>query len=59
MALFQRAKSASTMRNTEPVYTSSTGYIDELVEHYKTRLLTEVNLEQITSLEYSGETDQD
>lgn len=50
MALFQRAKSASTMRKTEPVYTSSTGYIDELVEHYKTRLLTEVNLEQITSL---------
>nr|WP_239984559.1 CpaF family protein [Lentibacillus sediminis] len=29
---------------------SNSGYLDELVEHYKTRLLTEVNLDQITSL---------
>jgi pilus assembly protein CpaF len=33
---------------------SSNPYIEELVEHYKTRLLTETNLEELTSL-HAGE----
>lgn len=51
MALFQRIPKENASRNSDNNYVTSTGYIDELVEHYKTRLLTEVNLEQITSLE--------
>nr|WP_244535673.1 CpaF family protein [Lentibacillus halodurans] len=34
-------------------FVSNSGYLDELVEHYKSRLLTEVNLDQITSLDDS------
>lgn len=50
MALFQKNN-----RNNHDVqqkeFNVNNTYIDELVEHYKTRLLTEVNLEQITTLE--------
>ena len=50
MSLFQRNAKEKITEETESGFISTSGYIDELVEHYKTRLLTEVNLEQITSL---------
>jgi pilus assembly protein CpaF len=57
MSLFQRSQD----RKPENDYSyegrktsSANPYIDELVEHYKARLLTETNLEELTSLQ-SGE----
>jgi pilus assembly protein CpaF len=57
MSLFQR----NQVKKPEKDYnyegsskSSSNPYIDELVEHYKARLLTETNLEELTSLQ-SGE----
>jgi pilus assembly protein CpaF len=57
MSLFQR----NQFKKPEKDYnyegnnkSSSNPYIDELVEHYKARLLTETNLEELTSLQ-SGE----
>ncbi|MEC5424947.1 CpaF family protein [Virgibacillus sp. C22-A2] len=55
MALFQRNTPKNTHRTNDERYISTSSYIDELVEHYKSRLLTEVNLELITSL---SETDK-
>lgn len=50
MALFQRNnREKRDFLDTD--FDVNTTYIDELVEHYKTRLLTEVNLEQITILD--------
>jgi pilus assembly protein CpaF len=53
MSLFQR----NTKVVDRDLYKSDTvvnnSYIDELVEHYKSRLLTEINLDQITSLQES------
>lgn len=53
MALFQRTQRESNMKAAESSFIAGTSYIDELVEHYKTRLLTEVNIEQITTLSQS------
>ncbi|GAA0588740.1 CpaF family protein [Virgibacillus siamensis] len=50
MSLFQRNSTNKTDNDIDTSFVSNNGYIDELVEHYKSRLLTEVNLEQITSL---------
>ncbi|WP_010098607.1 ATPase, T2SS/T4P/T4SS family [Ornithinibacillus scapharcae] len=49
MALFQRKNSDIKESYSSGLRIENT-YIDNLVEHYKTRLLTEVNLDQITSL---------
>jgi pilus assembly protein CpaF len=50
LALFQKNnKEKKDYYETE--YNVNNTYIDDLVEHYKSRLLTEVNLEQITTLE--------
>ncbi|MUV39184.1 hypothetical protein JNUCC1_03057 [Lentibacillus sp. JNUCC-1] len=49
MALFQRQSRQSQAERDQDFKINNT-YIDNLVEHYKSRLLTEVNLEQITSL---------
>jgi pilus assembly protein CpaF len=49
MALFQRNNRLKP-DNIQTDYTIANSYIDDLVEHYKTRLLTEINLEQITTL---------
>ncbi|MGR3762504.1 CpaF family protein [Rossellomorea sp. NS-SX7] len=57
MSLFQRKQDKKPEKdyNYEGGKTSSSNpYIDELVEHYKARLLTETNLEELTSLQ-SGE----
>jgi pilus assembly protein CpaF len=57
MSLFQRnqVKKPEKDFSYEGSKTSSLNpYIDELVEHYKARLLTETNLEELTSLQ-SGE----
>lgn len=54
MSLFQRSTVNKTDNDIDTSFVSNRGYIDELVEHYKTRLLTEVNLEQITSLNESN-----
>lgn len=58
MSLFQRS---TKPKEEEKEYTYESGkksthnpYIDELIEHYKARLLTETNLEELTSLR-SGE----
>ncbi|WP_217588647.1 CpaF family protein [Lentibacillus saliphilus] len=48
MALFQRR--AGNQERQQSDFQINNTYIDNLVEHYKSRLLTEVNLEQITSL---------
>lgn len=53
MPLFQRTKKEEKDDTYQSDYLSSNTYIDELVEHYKSRLLTETNLEQITSLQES------
>lgn len=53
MPLFQRNNKEETKDSYQSDYIVSNSYIDELVEHYKSRLLTEVNLEQITSLQES------
>ncbi len=54
MSLFQRNQERKAEKSssfeTRTISTSSNPYIDELVEHYKTRLLTETNLEELTSL---------
>ncbi|MFC4558658.1 CpaF family protein [Virgibacillus kekensis] len=50
MPLFQRNNKEEPKDNYRSDYIVSNSYIDELVEHYKSRLLTEVNLEQLTSL---------
>lgn len=50
MSLFQRESKEKLENELESNVRSNFGYIEELVEHYKSRLLTEVNLEQITSL---------
>ncbi|WP_067724789.1 CpaF family protein [Oceanobacillus damuensis] len=55
MALFQRNAKEKMTEETESSFIATSGYIDDLVEHYKTRLLTEVNLEQINRL---GESDK-
>lgn len=52
MTLFQRIQRNRQRDRYETEYVASSHtYIDELVEHYKSRLLTEVNLDVITSLE--------
>ncbi|MGP4109003.1 CpaF family protein [Virgibacillus sp. L01] len=53
MSLFQNKGEANARNDIDASFVANSGYIDELVEHYKTRLLTEVNLEQITSLKES------
>ncbi|WP_409273210.1 CpaF family protein [Neobacillus sp. SCS-31] len=52
MSLFQRKSTAKPRLEAVPEVVESyvNPYIDELVEHYKTRLLTETNLEHLTSL---------
>lgn len=51
MSLFQRnTKAKSDNNDIDTGIVSNSGYLNELVEHYKSRLLTEVNLDQITSL---------
>jgi pilus assembly protein CpaF len=54
MSLFQRKQEPKADKEYEynegRRSSSSNPYIDELVEHYKTRLLTETNLEELTSL---------
>ncbi|SEP98744.1 CpaF family protein [Piscibacillus halophilus] len=50
MSLFQREAKEKLEQEFDSELRSNSGYIEELVEHYKSRLLTEVNLEQITSL---------
>ncbi len=51
MSLFQRnTKSKADNNDMDTGIVSNSGYLNELVEHYKSRLLTEVNLDQITSL---------
>lgn len=51
MPLFQRNHKEENKDTNRSDYNVSNTYIDELVEHYKSRLLTETNLEQITSLQ--------
>ncbi|GEN44530.1 CpaF family protein [Alkalibacillus haloalkaliphilus] len=53
MSLFQKGRKELADNEFDRGVTSSSGYLDELVEHYKSRLLTEINLEQITSLDES------
>lgn len=53
MSLFQKKNEKKLKKHLqEEVFTQSTAnpYIDELVEHYKSRLLTETNLEELTKL---------
>ena len=51
MALFSKKRDVPQDFPVSGYSTSQTNpYIDELVEHYKTRLLTETNLETLTSL---------
>jgi pilus assembly protein CpaF len=52
MSLFQKKAEKKVEQETyfESSVSTSNPYIDELVEHYKTRLLTETNLEQLTNL---------
>ncbi|GIN62487.1 type II secretion system protein E [Robertmurraya siralis] len=53
MSLFNRSEKKIENASKEgPVHYSSydSHYVDELLEHYKTRLLRETNLEQLTSL---------
>lgn len=51
MALFSKKRDVPQDFAVNGYSTSQTNpYIDELVEHYKTRLLTETNLETLTSL---------
>jgi pilus assembly protein CpaF len=58
MSLFQRKQEPKADKEYEynegRRSSSSNPYIEELVEHYKTRLLTETNLEELTSL-HAGE----
>jgi pilus assembly protein CpaF len=58
MSLFQRKQEPKADKDYEynegRRNSSSNPYIDELVEHYKTRLLSETNLEELTSL-HAGE----
>ncbi|GEL76464.1 CpaF family protein [Tenuibacillus multivorans] len=49
MSLFQR-NTDERKSDLDSGIASNSGYLDELVEHFKNRLLSEVNLEQITSL---------
>ncbi len=53
MSLFNRNPSKKPVPEYQysKQVTSNNPYIDELVEHYKSRLLSETNLEQLTSLE--------
>lgn len=51
MPLFQRNNKEENKGSYKSDHIVSNSYIDELVEHYKSRLLTETNLEQITSLQ--------
>lgn len=52
MTLFQRIQSGREKKQSESDFVASTNtYIDDLVEHYKSRLLTEINLDLITRLE--------
>ncbi|WP_201716813.1 CpaF family protein [Rossellomorea arthrocnemi] len=54
MSLFQRKSERKADKKYEYEENIPSGsanpYIDELIEHYKTRLLTETNLEELTSL---------
>lgn len=53
MSLFQKKNEKKLKKHLqEEVFTQSTAnpYIDELVEHYKSRLLTETNLEELTKI---------
>ncbi|RDI37940.1 CpaF family protein [Falsibacillus pallidus] len=56
MSLFQRnqKQEKKNILLEERIPSSANPYIEELIEHYKTRLLTETNLEELTSLR-SGE----
>ncbi|PPA68647.1 CpaF family protein [Jeotgalibacillus proteolyticus] len=53
MALFQRKKQQEEKETftTETKHSIMTPYLEELLEHYKTRLLAETNLEQLTASE--------
>ncbi|WP_404406799.1 CpaF family protein [Jeotgalibacillus malaysiensis] len=49
MSLFQRTKRSQTEPRKESVQSVMTPYLEGLLEHYKTRLLAETNLEQLTA----------
>ncbi|MFB1083282.1 CpaF family protein [Jeotgalibacillus sp. JSM ZJ347] len=49
MSLFQRTKRSQAEPQKESVQSVMTPYLEELLEHYKTRLLAETNLEQLTA----------
>lgn len=57
MSLFQRRKTESASAAKEHVQTQTsqilTPYLEELLEHFKTRLLAETNLEQLIAAEES------
>ncbi|MDZ5713685.1 CpaF family protein [Jeotgalibacillus haloalkalitolerans] len=49
MSLFQRTKRSQAEPQKESVQSVMTPYLEELLDHYKTRLLAETNLEQLTA----------
>ncbi|KIL53661.1 type II secretion system protein E [Jeotgalibacillus alimentarius] len=49
MSLFQRTKRSQAEPQKQSVQSVMTPYLEELLEHYKTRLLAETNLEQLTA----------